>query len=203
MEWTDQELRELASFLARRMTVDLTLLDPTDLPPPGDPVQQWQDALSTARDRGGLPALSRQVAAAAPTDENLQQACELMAQSGGRNTLQLMGAAISVGIFAIVAGSLFFEQPRHLGRACHLLGLLSAHAGCDAHSDQKLSTPGSTPGTCNVRSCAQCLKSHHLVPLKGTFLLTREGGEKVHEKRVVIKGIEPLTNGLLDQRSTN
>ena len=110
MDWTDQELRDLATFLARRMTVDLEVLDPTDPPPSGDPIQAWMDTLTSAREKDGLNSLSRKMAKAAPADENLQQACTLLANTSGRNTMQVMGAAISVGVFALVAGGLYVSS---------------------------------------------------------------------------------------------
>lgn len=99
MEWTDSELDELATFFAKRLTVDLEPLDPTDPPPPGDPSGLWRDRLRTARDRGSLGRLANRIAAACPDDANLQQACELLNRdgSGGRNAMQVLGAALSVG----------------------------------------------------------------------------------------------------------
>jgi hypothetical protein len=104
MEWTDQELRELATFLARRMTTRLELIDPADPPAAGDPIGQWCNELKAAHDSGRLAVLSRRVSAVAPEDENLQKVCDLLADSGGRKALQVMGAALSVGLFAVVAG---------------------------------------------------------------------------------------------------
>ena len=104
MEWTEQELRELATFLARRMTTRLELIDPADPPAAGDPIGLWCEELKAAHESGRLAHLSRKISRIDPDDENLQKACDLLAESGGRNALQVMGAALSVGVFALVAG---------------------------------------------------------------------------------------------------
>lgn len=107
MEWSDTELDELASFFAKRMTVDLERLEPSDPPPPGDPVTRWRDRLHAARDRGNLSALARRIAAVDPTDANLQAACAVLDQPQGRNALQVLGAALSVGaLLVFTAGGL-------------------------------------------------------------------------------------------------
>lgn len=107
MEWTDQELSELAAFFAKRLTPELSPLDPTDPPPPGDPAKPWVAKLERARDRGRLPSLARDIARAMPEDANLQEACALL-QGGPRpqgNQKMWAAALASVLLFSGVAGA--------------------------------------------------------------------------------------------------
>ena len=105
MEWTNQELDELATFFAKRMTVDLEPLDPADPPPPGDPAARWRKRLRVTHERGHLPGLARRIAAVDPDDANLQQACDLLGRNDGRNVVQILGAALSVGVLLGVVGA--------------------------------------------------------------------------------------------------
>lgn len=104
MEWTDQELDELAAFFAKRLTTSLSPLDPTDPPPPGNPATPWRTKLGQARDRGRLPSLAREIAAAMPDDANLQQACSLLQGPGGRNSGQLAGWAMALSAVLVLSG---------------------------------------------------------------------------------------------------
>ncbi len=104
MEWSDNELEELAAFFAKRMTPGLEPLDPTDPPPPSSAQADWLTALKTAREGGMLPTLARQIGKVVPDDENLQHACALLAEGKGASPSALMGAALSVGMALVLAG---------------------------------------------------------------------------------------------------
>ena len=80
MNWSEEELVELATFLSRRMDTRLERRDPTDLPPPGDPVGDWVAELKAANAAGRLPKLATRVRAVDPSDTNLQEVCGLLAQ---------------------------------------------------------------------------------------------------------------------------
>lgn len=111
MDLTPQELRELATFFAKRLSPELDPLDPTDPPPPGDPGAAWFALLESAQRAGTLPELARKVAAANRSDRNLQQACNLLTTGEGSMESLALGAVIATGaavaLLAITGAGLF------------------------------------------------------------------------------------------------
>jgi len=110
MDLNDADLRDLAAFLARRMTTEFAPIDPMDAPLPGvDRGEAWRMVLTEARDGGWLPSLVSRVASAAPDDPVLQETCRLLhgpranwpARLGG---VLMVGAAMAM--MALVVGGM-------------------------------------------------------------------------------------------------
>lgn len=98
MDLSASELRELATFFAKRLTPELEPLDPTRPPRPGDPDAAWLRKLEEAQARGELPELARRIGRASRGDETLEEACRLLAQDRGLGVESLtLGAVIAGG----------------------------------------------------------------------------------------------------------
>lgn len=100
MDLTTDELQELATFFARRLTTTLDKVDPSDPPPAGDPVLGWVDLLQRAQADGRLAQLARQAAAADRSDAQLQSAAQLLQVGAGR---RVSGGAMALGVVVLVA----------------------------------------------------------------------------------------------------
>ena len=80
MELTDGELADLARFCARRFVspadqAQIAARAGVGFLPSEDPVAAWTDLLGSAQQAGALPRLAKVLAATAPGDRNLQEAC--------------------------------------------------------------------------------------------------------------------------------
>lgn len=118
MTFTDDDLRALACFLARRVTPDLRVVPPAIgslQPVEPEAVVAWEHALADARARGGVAALVHQAAAVRPDDVALREAAALVwpdRRGSGSRTLAVMVAvgamvALIVGVASMsTAGAL-------------------------------------------------------------------------------------------------
>ncbi len=79
MYLSDDDLRDLAAFFARRVTPDLQPVDASVAPSPGrTPKQVWLCVLREAQSRRELGAVVGAVRRACPGDSALSEACELV-----------------------------------------------------------------------------------------------------------------------------
>lgn len=104
MDLTDDEIRDLAAFLARRLLPDGTRPDPTDAPAAGrTPLSAWVDALRDARTTGRVPAVLRRAASHLPEDRALQEACTLVRDERRGPHLESLAAG---ALFVVAAAGL-------------------------------------------------------------------------------------------------
>lgn len=95
MQLTDSELRDLAVFLARRVTPELGRPDPSDAPQPGrTPPEAWLDVLREAREAGRLPQVIGRAAQVVPEDRALQEASTLVEGRPGAESLVAGGMMV-------------------------------------------------------------------------------------------------------------
>jgi len=110
MHLSDADLRDLAAFLARRMTTDFAPVDSTDTLPQGSPaVDAWMAVLVEARDGGWLPTLVARITAARPYDATLREAASLLVPRRASPELRVAGllfAAGAVGMGTMAAGGM-------------------------------------------------------------------------------------------------
>lgn len=99
MDFTDEELRELAAFLARRLTPELQPTDSTDAPP--EAFDDWERVLSEARAAGDLGKVIQAAARVLPRDPYLREACALVAPPPTRGQ-SLLAGGLMVGLAAVL-----------------------------------------------------------------------------------------------------
>lgn len=126
MQLSETDLRDLAAFLARRVTTSFEPFDPTDAPPPvASAADVWLVVLREAQARGNMSSLAARIRAVKPLDATLQEACRLLA---GPSEQGEMGAALLVAVAAVGLGTLTLTSVVVAGS----LLLLEAHGETSA-----------------------------------------------------------------------
>lgn len=109
MDLADDELRDLAAFCARRFpspTEQAQIAARAGVPflPQEDPAAAWRGLLHEAQEADGLGRLARVLAAAAPEDRNLQEACAVLVTGDrgvfSRAPVVFVGALLLGGLLA-------------------------------------------------------------------------------------------------------
>jgi len=102
MHLSDADLRDLAAFLARRMTTDFAPVTPTDTSiPDTSTADAWLAVLVEARDGGWLPSLVSRITEARPNDATLREAASLLVSPKPSTELRLAGLLLATGIMGM------------------------------------------------------------------------------------------------------
>jgi hypothetical protein len=101
MHLCEADRRDLAAFLARRLTTNFEPVDPRDLRDAAEE-SAWFDVLSCAEDPLTMRRITEKLAAARPHDAALREACRLL--DGPRSSRESTGAALLVAGAATALG---------------------------------------------------------------------------------------------------